>query len=323
MLVLDIALVRRIKKSLKKYKLKNSFLFIEFSMAPKQQHKCNICYGYFPKFLMDESSCLICKCRLELHDEILREKKKNAELEDKVSILEARLESLTEPVIKTDQTHQNQVTVNSNRTNKSKNTLEYSIPISNRYSALENDEEIEVYIVGDSQVRNIGPAISKKRRENNRKSKKTFTTYCYPGATSVQIDHSLSNFDSKENIDIVLHVGGNEIRNKTGKFNSSEEILDKYKIMLEKCKSKSRKTVVTGILPRLSENEEWLSRALALNTRIKYICKQTNLEFLDIWDTFYNEKSYFTKKGIHLNNSGTIKLSDIMYQHFCRPVQGN
>ena len=56
--------------------------------------------------------------------------------------------------------------------------------------------------------------------------------------------------------DVIIHGGGNNIRNKDGIFERSEALLKKYKELLGRDREMGKKVYVSGILPRLGENEE-------------------------------------------------------------------
>ena len=43
---------------------------------------------------------------------------------------------------------------------------------------------------------------------------------------------------------------------------------------------------MSGILPRLDENEEWWSKALGVNERVHMSCESMNCTYLDVWDDF-------------------------------------
>jgi hypothetical protein len=293
-------------------------------MQPK--HTCCICLGNFPQYLVENSVCLICKTRTDLENELLVERKKNVELKDKILLLETRLDSMLFQQMPKSSTNEVSLSeysdfkkVRSNRSTAKTHKTDFNIKVSNRYEILEVDEEIKTVIIGDSQIRNLGSAIYTRKNENRKNSKKSFTTICYPGATTDFLNQRIDEFENNNNTDIVLHIGGNDIRNSEGKYERSEEILNKFKNLLNSCKEKCRKTAVISIIPRPFENDEWSSRAIGINNRMKKLCIEFNSNFIDLWDTF-QDRSYFNMKGIHLNKNGTKKLSEVIYQHFSKPL---
>ena len=50
-----------------------------------------------------------------------------------------------------------------------------------------------------------------------------------------------------------------------------------------------KKECVSAILPRLGENEEWWSRALSINERVKALCQNMNCFYLDMWEKSMQE----------------------------------
>ena len=267
-------------------------------------------------FFLDDS--LVCRfCMLENDfDEKIRDMKNT--YNEKIKMLQEKINLLEK------QENNDQQCVPAIKLIRKENKTKHPVPMVNRYECLEADENIEISIIGDSQIRNLGLEICNRRNKNVKKSKKKFSTICYPGATTDQIHQAIDSLnDKKANTDFVLHVGGNDVRNRDGKFNRSEEVIKKYQKMLAKCKEKSRKTIVTGILPRPSENIEWLSRAIAMNDRIKKTCNNLELQFIDLWDIYINGKEFYTTKGVHINNKGLKKLSEIIYEQFTHKTSQN
>ena len=56
---------------------------------------------------------------------------------------------------------------------------------------------------------------------------------------------------------VIIHVGGNSIRNKDETFERSEILLKKYRELLFRAKEIGKKVWLNGILPRLAENRQW------------------------------------------------------------------
>ena len=88
----------------------------------------------------------------------------------------------------------------------------------------------------------------------------------YPGAG---INFIKDRLDLHKARNVIVHVGGNSIRNKDGTFERSEILLKKYKELLVRAREMGKKLWVASILTRLGENEEWWSRALGVNERMK------------------------------------------------------
>ena len=278
--------------------------------------KCEICLGSFPNYIISNSVCQFCETRIELRKELTLEKRYRVELQDKVNILEAKINSML------DSSHHQRVDTisdsnsfttvkNKKPTRNIKHPSNHTIKLNNKFEVLNNNEELNTIIMGDSQLRNIGTIINYRKKKG---SKKKTTAICYPGANIKFINNKIQDLqtDCKET-DLVIHVGGNNIRtSEDGKFTSTEEIIESYKHVIESAKLKGRKIVMTGIIPRRLENNEWLSRAIAINDRIKSMCNNRHINFIDLWEEFYDDESLFDKKGVHLSNKGCNKLADII-----------
>jgi hypothetical protein len=278
--------------------------------------QCDICFGLFPKYILTKKTCQFCTNRMDIEKNLTIERSLRIDLEDKGNILEARLDSiLGKPDYKhKEQTsdHNSFIQVNNRKKISPRKTSNYSMDLNNRFEILNNNESLETLIVGDSVVRNIGSRI------NNRKNqKKKNITYCYPGAKAKFIKDKINEMEiNVETCDVCITVGGNDIRSENNTFTPTEEIIKSYKEMLETAKQKSRKVIVLGILPRMKESLEWHSRAISINNRIKDSCKNIGINFVDVWDQFYENKPFFDRKGIHFSNTGIAKFSEIIITQF-------
>ena len=61
--------------------------------------------------------------------------------------------------------------------------------------------------------------------------------------------------------------------------------------------------MISGILPRLGAGQEWKSRALCVNDRVRKLCSSVNIRFLDLWAEFQN-RDFFADDGVHLSRKG-------------------
>ena len=61
---------------------------------------------------------------------------------------------------------------------------------------------------------------------------------------------------------------------------------------------------MSGILPRLGENEEWWSRALGVHERVHMLYHNMNCTYLDVWEGFVDCFKLYKKDGVHLNEKG-------------------
>ena len=183
----------------------------------------------------------------------------------------------------------------------------FEVACSNRFSLLATSQEQEaaeeeskteegpgVLLIGDSQVRHLDRTFCENARERR-------VRMCLPGARVQDVSDRLDRLlegTGNETV-VVVHVGGNDVSRKR-----SEELVNRYRVMLEKVRSSGRTGVVCGVIPRICEGGEWLSRAISLNDRIEGMCRSLGLRFVDGWDTFFGKHEMFAKDGVHLSRVG-------------------
>ena len=105
----------------------------------------------------------------------------------------------------------------------------------------------------------------------------------------------------------VIHVGTNDVR-KT----RSEELLDKYSKLIQQYKTKSRNIMISGVLPRLSADDLFYDKAFSLNNRLRNLCKNHGVEFVDMWNDFYNMAGLFHSDGLHLSAVGAARFGRLL-----------
>ena len=126
---------------------------------------------------------------------------------------------------------------------------------------------------------------------------------CYPGAGVADVEERLDRVvrGSGENTTVLIHVGSNDV----SKFHS-EELLNRYKKLVLTLRNTRRKGILTGILPCIWRREEWSSRALGINQRVRALCKANDVLFVDLWDDFYGKDVLYRQDGRHLSKQGDI-----------------
>ena len=129
---------------------------------------------------------------------------------------------------------------------------------------------------------------------------------CMPGAgvkaVSEEVQKRVGGME-REGV-VVLHVGGNDVR-----AGGSEELVARFREMLGKIRESGRRCVVSGILPRVYVSREWLSRTIGVNDRVKGMCKDVGVSFVDVWDRFYGRRDLYARDGVHLSRKGVDVLS--------------
>ena len=164
------------------------------------------------------------------------------------------------------------------------------------------DEQEDTILVGDSMIRN-------QLEEFCERSPKKRKRYCYPGAKIDDITDELKVIMEKEKQDslYIVHVGTNDV-----KTTSSESLIAKYRQMISTLKEKRTNFIVSGILPRLNAENQFYNKAFSTNDRLKSLCSEENVEFINLWNHFYDERSLFNRDGVHLNPVGSARFGRLL-----------
>ena len=101
----------------------------------------------------------------------------------------------------------------------------------------------------------------------------------------------------------VIHAGTNDV-----KKSSSEALLDKYRRMIRKFKTRTDNILISGILPRIGAESSFYDKAYSANNRLKTLCLQEKVDFVNLWDDFYDKSSLFLRDGLHLSPVGSARL---------------
>ena len=171
-------------------------------------------------------------------------------------------------------------------------------------------QETEIMIYGDSRTRFLDRAFCEKNREKRMR-------VCLPGAKLKDLSDRLDDVirGSRPDSVVIVHGGVNDVGNTL-----SEELFGTYKTMVAKLVKSRRKCIITGILPKYRAGLEWSSRALGMNERVRKLCKENNIQFLDYWGRFWDKKELYSMDGYHFSRSGVLMLSELYEKEL---TQGN
>ena len=178
------------------------------------------------------------------------------------------------------------------------------IVTTNRFSipGFEDPEEPEIRLVGDSIIRGQLEAFCGRNPRRRRR-------YCYPGSRVEDVTNAISDFtgDAPDDCGYVVHVGTNNVLNYR-----SEELLQKYKQMVVKLKEKTNKIIISGILPRMDDQDNFSGRAIYINNNLKSLCQREGVSFADHWAMFLKRRDLFQRDGVHLNAVGAARLGRLL-----------
>ena len=303
-------------------------------------NECEKCEGSFPLHSYFDykvsQTCRSCVFRSELETKLKAITQHAEKLTNRVNALEdfvannvaiesgSRLRSEEWPAISrrtpattnkvTNVRPNNSVTNNNNDTspqfqrvrNGAKPTTREFLPIKmyNKFQILAEVEEDahETRLTGDSLIASQLTEFC-GRAPNSRKR------YCMPGASIDEITAAcdeVTNGATKDTL-IVLHVGTNDVQ-KT----RSEELLQKYRKLIQKYKVKSDNIIISGVLPKMYGENTFYNKAFSLNNRLKNLCRQEGVKFIDTWDNFYQKPELFGNDGLHLNSVGSARFGRLL-----------
>lgn len=193
-----------------------------------------------------------------------------------------------------------------------------SIPLVNKFAVLKDENEIDekdigTYVIGTSIVREQKFHFGmKNNRQRERRIVKSF-----PGCKVKKVIQEVNALKVKnKKVCVIANAGGNDLFGKNNEVGQSEPIIKDLKNLVDSLANKSKKGMLIGILPRRYASHYGICEAIAINDQISKYCVERNVNFVDVWNIFYGHWHFFNKDGIHLNNYGHRKLSELMHQGY-------
>ena len=167
----------------------------------------------------------------------------------------------------------------------------------NRFSLLSEKEE-ETVLIGDSMVKDQSKHFG-FRNINKRKVRS------YPGANAKKLEEEVRKMKMENNkTTVIVQASGNDLFLRNGNAGQTEPLITQLEKTIKTVQSKTNKAIVIGILPRLNVSHYALSKAIGINDRLKSICEQNAVRFINLWDTFYGNRKLYKNDGIHFSEEG-------------------
>lgn len=126
---------------------------------------------------------------------------------------------------------------------------------------------------------------------------------------------------------VIILIGTNDIRDNI----SDEEIIDNIKNIINGIRKnrKNAEICIQSIYPinrdvdtdywKDVNNEYYNKHIIKLNKLIKNLCKEENITYIDVYskliDDKGNLKSSYTKEGLHLNDLGYYKVTNVLKEY--------
>ena len=107
---------------------------------------------------------------------------------------------------------------------------------------------------------------------------------------------------------ILVHVGTNNA-DKEG----TTAIVDKYRNLLKKTKeARVGQVILSGILPVFGNRIDGCrhSKRMAINGMMKRLCKEEDVGYVDLWDSFVRKEDMYVRDGLHLSVTVAVVFAD-------------
>ena len=102
---------------------------------------------------------------------------------------------------------------------------------------------------------------------------------------------------------ILVHIGTNN-DDKEG----TTAIVEKYRNLLKKTKqARVGQFILSGILPPVFGNRIQgyrNSKRMAVDGMVKRLCKEEEVGYVDLWDSFVGKEEMYMRDGLHLSGKG-------------------
>ena len=153
--------------------------------------------------------------------------------------------------------------------------------------------------VGDSIV----------RKTDSRLNKGEDVVVCLPGARIEHVTERVENIMGRgKGGTILVHIGTNNA-DKEG----TTAIVDKYRKLLKKTKeARVEQIILSGILPVFGNKIDGYrnSKRMAINGMVKRLCKEEEVGYVDMWDSFVGKEEMYMRDGLHLSGKGAAVFAE-------------
>ena len=137
------------------------------------------------------------------------------------------------------------------------------------------------------------------RKTDSRLSKGEDVVVCLPGASIEHVTERVGKIMGRGNgVTILVHVGTNNT-DKEG----TTAIVEKYWKLLKKTKqARMGQIIISGILPVFGNRIQGYrnSKRMAVNGMVERLCKEEDVGYVDLWDSFVGKEDMYARDGFHL-----------------------
>ena len=90
-------------------------------------------------------------------------------------------------------------------------------------------------------------------------------------------------------------------------------ILEKYRDLLKKTKqTRVGQIIISGILPVFGNKIQGYrySKRMAVNGMVERLCKEEEVGYMDLWDSFVGNEDMYVRDGLHLSGKGAAVFAE-------------
>ena len=155
------------------------------------------------------------------------------------------------------------------------------------------------FFVGDSIV----------RKTDTRLSKGEDVVVCLPGARIEHVTERVKQIMGRGNGgSILVHIGTN-YADKEG----TTAIVEKYRNLLKKTKkARHGQIILSGIVPLFGNRIHGYrnSKRMAVNGMVERLCKEEDVGYVNLWDSFVGKEEMYARDGLHLSGKGAAVFAE-------------
>ena len=141
------------------------------------------------------------------------------------------------------------------------------------------------------------------RKTDTRLSKGKDVVVCLPGARIKHVTERIEKITGRgKGGTIMVHVGTNNVEKE-----ETTAIVDKYMNLLNMTKeARVGQIIQSGILPVFGNTIDGYrnSKRMAINGMMKRLCREEDMGYVDLWDSFVGKEDMFVRDGLHLSGKG-------------------
>ena len=107
------------------------------------------------------------------------------------------------------------------------------------------------------------------------------------------------------------HTGTHRDNNADKKGTTA--IVDKYRNLLKKTKeARVEQIILSGFLPVFGNRIDGYrnSKRMAINGMVKRLCKEEDMGYVDLWDSFVGKEEMYVRDGLHLSGKGAAVFAE-------------